>query len=47
LKGGFVTDEHFGKDEPQYLFNNILEYELILQKNGNFSTSPSSKNEAF
>lgn len=47
LKGGFITNEHFGKDSPQNLYNNILTYELILQQNGNFSTQPSSKNEAF
>jgi len=47
LIGGFVTEEHFGKDSPQSLSNNILEYELILQQNGNFSTSPSNSDEAF
>jgi hypothetical protein len=47
LKGGFLTDEYFGKDMPQNLHNNILEYELILQRNGNFKTRPSSKDEAF
>ena len=47
LKGGFVTKEHFGKDSPQLLNNNILEYQLILQQNGNFSTKQSNKNEAF
>lgn len=47
LKGGFITNEHFGKDSPQYLQNNILEYELILQENGNFSTQPSNPDEAF
>ena len=47
LKGGFLTDESFGKDFPQTLNNNVLTYELILQKNGNFSTQPSYKNEAF
>lgn len=46
LKGGFITNEDFGKDSPQSLSNNILEYELILQQNGNFSTRPSSANEA-
>ena len=46
LKGGFISEEHFGKDEVQYLENNILEYELILQQNGNFSTSPSNPEEA-
>ena len=47
LKGGFVSDEYFGKDEPQILDSNILEYELILQEDGNFSTKPSNQNEAF
>jgi hypothetical protein len=47
LKGGFITDEHFGKDNPTFLNNNILEYELILQQNGNFSTSPSNSEEVF
>jgi len=47
LEGGFISDEHFGKDKPQSLKNNILTYELILQRSGNFSTRPSSKNEAF
>lgn len=46
ILGGFISDESFGKDESQYLNNNILEYELILQKNGNFSTRPSNQNEA-
>lgn len=47
LKGGFISNEIFGKDSPQYLSNNILTYELILQVNGNFSTKPSNKEEAF
>jgi hypothetical protein len=42
LKGGFIEDESFGKDDPQYLENQILQYELILQQNGNFSTKPSN-----
>jgi hypothetical protein len=46
LKGGFITNEHFGKDSPQRLCNEILEYELILQQNGNFSTKPSNADEA-
>jgi hypothetical protein len=46
LKGGFVSDEQFGKDTPQTLNNNILEYELILQQNGNFSTKPSNQEDA-
>ena len=47
LKGGFVSNEHFGKDSPQSLYNQILSYELILQQNGNFSTRPSNREEAF
>jgi len=46
LYGGFTQGEHFGKDFPQYLENNILTYELILQQNGNFNTKSSNLNEA-
>lgn len=46
LKGGFISDEHFGKDSPQSLANNVLTYELILQQSGNFSTRPSNASEA-
>lgn len=47
LRGGFIDGEHFGKDNPQSLNNNVLTYELILQQNGNFSTKPSNPEEAF
>lgn len=47
LKGGFIDNEHFGKDNPQALSSSILTYELILQKDGNFSTRPSNSGEAF
>jgi hypothetical protein len=47
LTGGFISEETFGKDDPQKLTNSILEYELILQQNGNFSTQPSNPSEAF
>lgn len=47
LKGGFIDGEHFGKDNPERLDGNILEYTLILQSHGNFSTRPSNSNEAF
>lgn len=47
LKGGFISNESFGKDNPQHLSNNILEYELILTQHGNFSTKPSNPQEAF
>jgi hypothetical protein len=46
IKGGFISEEHFGKDDPQSLANNELVYELILQPNGNFSTRPSNPDEA-
>jgi hypothetical protein len=47
MKGGFITKEYFGKDDPQILNNNVLTYELIMQENGNFSTRPSNQEEAF
>ncbi len=46
ILGGFVTNESFGEDDPQFLSGNILTYELILQANGNFSTQPSSAADA-
>ena len=46
VKGGFIENEDFGKDNPQTLYNNVLIYELILQQNGNFSTKPSNKEDA-
>ena len=47
VKGGFLRDEIFSKDYPQYLSGQILSYELILQSNGNFSTKPSNESEMF
>ena len=47
LKVGFIGNEYFGKDDPQQLENNILQYELILHQNGNFSTKPSNADDAF
>ena len=46
MMGGFIAEESFGKDDPQSLSNNVLEYELILQQDGNFSTRPSNSDEA-
>jgi hypothetical protein len=46
IKGGFIEDESFGKDDPQILNSQILQYELILQRNGNFSLRPSNAAEA-
>lgn len=47
LKGGFVSNESVTKDNYINLYNQVMTYELILQQQGNFSTKPSSKNEAF
>lgn len=47
LKGGFVSNESVTKDYYIDLYSQIMTYELILQQQGNFSTKPSSKNEAF
>jgi hypothetical protein len=46
ILGGFVANESFGKDSPQNLNNQTLEYQLILQKDGNFRTTPSNSMEA-
>lgn len=45
--GGFVSGEHFSKDNPQELENNRLEYTLILQQSGNFQEKSSSAEEVF
>lgn len=47
LKGGFVANESYSKDSPVSLEYQGLEYELIPQSNGNFSTQQSSANEMF
>lgn len=47
LRGRFTQNEHFGKDTPEELDNDVLTYELILQQSGNFSTIPSNSDEAF
>ena len=47
MLGGFISNESFRKDSPQQLDNNMLEYILILQPNGNYTTSPSSLTEMF
>ncbi len=46
MKGGFVANEDFQKDEPLDLNNNKLEYKLVLQQNGNFKTQSSDPSEA-
>jgi hypothetical protein len=47
LKGGFLENESFGKDDVKDLYDVNLHYTLINQINGNFSTAPSNISEAF
>ena len=47
IKGGFVKDEIFSKDNPQDIYSGVLSYVLQLQKNGNFQTKGSNKGEVF
>jgi hypothetical protein len=47
IKGGFVSGEESSKDDIIELEGNIMTYRLVMQQNGNFSTKPSSKSEAF
>ena len=47
IKGGFVKNEIFSKDNPQEIYSGILTYVLQLQRDGNFQTKGSSLDEAF
>lgn len=47
IKGGFVKDEVFSKDNPQEINNAVLSYTLQLKKDGNFSTQSSNRSEMF
>ena len=47
VKGGFVKDELFSKDNPQEIYSGVLSYVLQLQRNGNFQTKGSNVNEVF
>lgn len=47
IKGGFVTDEIFSKDEPQEIVSGVLEYVLQLRRDGNFQTEGSDLSEMF
>ena len=47
VKGGFVKDEIFSKDNPQDIYSGILSYVLQLQRDGNFQTRGSSRSEIF
>jgi hypothetical protein len=46
IVGGFLDAESFGKDDYIDLYNNTLDYTLVSQVGGNFSTSPSNSTEA-
>ena len=47
VKGGFVKDEIFSKDNPQEIYSGVLTYVLQLQRDGNFQTRGSSRGEIF
>ena len=47
VKGGFIEDEIFSKDNPQEIYSGVLSYVLQLQRNGNFQTKGSNKQEMF
>ena len=47
VKGGFVKDEIFSKDNPQEIISSILTYVLQLQRDGNFQTKGSKRSEIF
>ena len=47
VKGGFVRNEIFSKDNPQYIYSGVLIYVLQLQREGNFQTKGSNRNEIF
>lgn len=47
VKGGFVKDEIFSKDNPQAIYSAVLSYVLQLQRNGNFQTKSSNRGEVF
>lgn len=48
IKGGFVKNESYAKDDsPIYMNNSVLSYSLTQQINGNFQTSKSNEEEMF
>lgn len=47
VKGGFVRDEVFAKDNPQEIYGAVLSYVLQLRRDGNFHTKSSSRSEMF
>lgn len=47
IKGGFIRDEVFAKDNPQEIYSAILSYVLQLRRDGNFHTESSNRSELF
>lgn len=47
VKGGFVKDELFAKDNPQEIYSAVLSYVLQLRSDGNFHTRSSNRTEMF
>ena len=47
IRGGFVKNEIFSKDNPQEIYSGVLSYVLQLQRDGNFQTKGSNKSECF
>lgn len=47
VKGGFMNNETFSKDNPQDLYDTELTYTLQLTTSGNFRTKGSSRGEVF
>lgn len=47
VRGGFVKNELYSKDNPQDIYSGILSYVLQLQRDGNFQTKSSNVNEVF
>lgn len=47
LRGGFVRNVLFSKDEPQEIYSAVLNYVLQLQYDGNFQTKDSNPSEVF
>ncbi len=47
VKGGFINDEAFSKDDPQEIYNAVLTYVLQLRRDGNFHAESSNRSELF
>lgn len=47
VKGGFIKDEVFSKDNPQDIYSAVLSYVLQLRRDGNFHTKSSNRSEMF